>query len=110
MPMTTFAGDTGSPLYFTLKTINPLTGATQALNCSGFTNANFVLHLYPGSGSPIVCAGNWTVIDGPNGIVMYQPLSSEISTAATYTIYLQAILANGPKTFQTDTLTISPVH
>lgn len=110
MPMTTFQNDTGTPFFFTFQAPNRF-GVIQAININGFSNANFFLHLYNASNqTTIVCAGNWYVIDGANGVAMYQPLASELSTPGTYTIYTGVILPTGPKTMQTDTLTITTVH
>lgn len=107
MPLTTFVGDTGTPLIFTLQAPDRF-GVVRPINVSGFTNSNFSLHLREGS-TTIICAGNWTVIDGPNGVVSYQPLASELATAGSCTMYLAVILPSGPKTMQTDTLTINTV-
>lgn len=110
MPMSTFQSDTGSPFFFTYQAPNRF-GVMQAININGFSNANFFLHLYNSSGpTTIVCAGNWLVIDGYNGVALYQPLASEIATPGAYTIYTGVILPNGPRTMQVDTLTIVAVH
>lgn len=109
--MTTFAGDTGSPLTFTLQAPDRF-GVVRPINCSGFSSANFVLHLYNPTGpTTINCTGGmWLVVDGPSGVVQYTPIASEINTPATYTIYFQVITPAGPKTMQTDTLIINPIH
>jgi hypothetical protein len=116
MPVTIFSGDTGSPLTFTVQAPDRL-GVIRPINCSGYTNGNFYLRLWDGTTATPLTGGTWVVIDGPNGVVQYTPLAAEITnntaTAVTKSIYLTVYTQGpgaGPKTMQTDTITINPIH
>ncbi len=112
MSMTTFQGDTGTPFRFPISLINGVRP-----NLSGFTNANFTLHLYNAQANPPVlkvCNGGTfsvqTDTDGTNSIVVYQPVAADIDTVGTWTVYLSIIFSNGPKTMNIDTITVNPIH
>lgn len=105
MPITTYVGDTGTPFKFPLTLVD----GTKP-NLTGFTNANFQLHLWNGTTTKICSGGTWSIVDGPNGICQYQPVSADLDTAGQWTVYLSVIFPNGPKTFQPDTITVTATH
>ena len=101
MPISTYVGDTGTPFKFTLSLID----GTHP-NLTGFTGASFVLDLYNGTTTIHCTSGTWTVIDGPNAIVEYQPTGNDLAQVGVWQVYLSVIFANGPKTWTPDTITI----
>lgn len=102
MPISVYQGDTGRPVQFQLSYAD----GTKP-NLSGFGNANFTLHLYNAAGpTTIVCAGNFSVVDGVNGKVNYSPLSSEVATIANYQAWLTVHFPAGDVTWTPDTINV----
>ena len=101
MPIATYVGDTGTPFTFNLSLID-----TTHPNLTGMTAANFTLDLFNGQTTKHCIGGTWTVLNGPSGVIEYQPVGADIDTPGLWQVYLSVIFANGPKTWTPDTITV----
>ena len=101
MAISTYVGDTGRPWKYTLKYAD---GSNP--NLTGLQPSAFTVRMLPNGGSAFTAAGACYVIDDANGIVAFQPATSDVATAGSYTLQITVALSGGPQTFPTDTVTI----
>lgn len=99
-----FQNDTANPLKVTFTD-----HLGVAYNLTGLTGSNIALRLYnTSSGTTIVGAGTWTIVDATNGIAQYTWNATDVAIASIFGLIVIVTFSSGTLHFDSKILEIKP--